>query len=202
MSALQRAHEVRRHRKLTPRMVLETARRLFREDGYRATTLERIASELGVTRAAIYHWFPSKEALLCEIHDEAMDLLVERYAAIERSDQPPLRKLSDALRNHVLTVAENLDTIAVFFQDEASLPEEPARRIADRKRDYDHSLRALVTAAQARGEIRADLDPRVVVESLVSMCNWLYHWYDPNGTVTPEQLADQQVEIALRGITA
>ena len=190
----------RRRRNVSRKRILEVARRLFREEGYRGTSLDEVAAELGVTRAAIYHWVPGKESLLCEIHDEAMDLLVMGFSEVQRQELPPVQKLAAALRNHVLLVADNLDTIAVFFQDEASLPEGPARRIADRKSDYDHRMRDLVRAAQEDGSIRRDLDPLVVVESLFGMCNWLYHWYDPQGPIKPQLLADHIVELALSGV--
>ena len=179
---------------------MEVARRLFREEGYRGTSLEQVAAELGVTRAAIYHWVPNKETLLCDIHDAAMDLLVEGFQEVERRELPPVEKLTAAFRNHVLIVADNLDTIAVFFQDEASLPQDKTRRIAERKRSYDHQLRDLVVAAQEAGSLRRDVDARVAVESLLGMCNWLYHWYEPAGRVEPEALADQIIDIALNGL--
>jgi AcrR family transcriptional regulator len=190
----------RRHRLITRPQIVDTARRMFREEGYRGTTLEMVAAELGVTRAALYHWVENKETLLCEIHDDALDRLVERFQEIQEADLPPGEKLAEAIRNHLLTVADNLDAIAVFFQDEASLPEEPAQRIAKRKREYDHALEALVRAAQADGSIRADLDPRVTVEMLFGMCNCLYHWYDAAGRIRPHQLADQVLEMVFSGL--
>src|SRR5207302_1812501 len=54
----------RRHRLITRPMIVDTARRLFREEGYRGTTLEMVATELGVTRAALYHWVENQESLL------------------------------------------------------------------------------------------------------------------------------------------
>jgi TetR/AcrR family transcriptional regulator, cholesterol catabolism regulator len=200
VAASSTATAPRRRRNVSRKRILEVARHLFREEGYRGTSLDQVAAELGVTRAAIYHWVPGKEALLCEIHDEAMDLLVMGFRDVQRQSLPPVQKLAAALRNHVLVVADNLDTIAVFFQDEASLPTGPARRIADRKRDYDHRMRDLVRAAQEDGAIRPELDPLVVVESLLGMCNWLYHWYDPQGPIKPQRLADHIVEIALAGV--
>jgi AcrR family transcriptional regulator len=190
----------RRHRLITRPQIVDTARRMFREEGYRGTTLEMVAAELGVTRAALYHWVANKETLLCEIHDEALDRLVERFQEIQEADLPPGDKVAEAIRNHLMIVAENLDAIAVFFQDEASLPEEPARRIAKRKREYDHALETLVRAAQADGSVRADLDPRVTVEMLFGMCNSLYHWYDPTGRIRPKELADQVLEMVFSGL--
>lgn len=183
-------------------MILDVARRLFSEEGYEGTTLEMVASELGVTRPALYHWLPSKESLLCDIHEEGVDLLVERLSRIMKSDAPPLEKLANAIRSHVSVVTENLQTIAVFFQEEASLPAEAAARIASRKRRYDRSLIDLMKAAQLEGSIRNDLNPRIAVELILGMCNWLYHWYEPRGRVRPEQLADQIMAIAFDGLRA
>jgi AcrR family transcriptional regulator len=190
----------RRHRLITRPMIVDTARRLFREQGYPGTTLEMVATELGVTRAALYHWVANKETLLCEIHDEALDRLLERFSKIQAAELAPGDKLAEALKNHLLTVADNLDAIAVFFQDEASLPAGPARRIAQRKRDYDHALEVLVRGAQADGSVRADLDARVTVEMLFGMCNSLYHWYDPHGRIRPQALADQVLEMVFSGL--
>jgi TetR/AcrR family transcriptional regulator, cholesterol catabolism regulator len=191
---------VRGRRTISRQKIVETARRLFREEGYRGTTLDKVAAELGVTRAALYYWVRSKEALLCEIHEEALDLLVMNFRSVEMQDMPPADKLRHAIRNHVLVVATNLEAVAVFFQDEAALPEALARRIADRKRDYDHRIQGLVKAAQQEGTIRSDVEPLVVVMSLMGMCNWLYHWYRPGGRVKPEKLADEVVKIAMEGL--
>ena len=126
MAANESGTPSRRRHNVSRKRILEVSRRLFRQEGYRGTSLDQVAAELGVTRAAIYHWVPGKEALLCEIHDEAMDLLVMGFRDVQRQNLPPVHKLAAALRNHVLVVADNLDTIAVFFQDEASLPSGPA----------------------------------------------------------------------------
>src|SRR4030088_3175377 len=105
----------RRHRLITRPMIVDTARRLFREQGYPGTTLEMVAAELGVTRAALYHWVANKETLLCEIHDEALDRLLERFSEIQGAALAPGEKLAEGIRNHLLTVAGNLDGVALLF---------------------------------------------------------------------------------------
>lgn len=198
--ASQGAETQRRRRNISRQKIVETARGLFREDGYRGTTLDHVAAELGVTRAALYHWVPSKEALLCEIHDEAMDLLLMAFREVDRQDLPPLEKLAGALRNHVLLASSHLDTIAILYQEEASLPEGRARSNADRKRAYDRRLQEIVKDAQEDGTIRPELDPRVVVNCLMGMCNSLYQWYNPSGRIKPERLAEQIVDLAMGGL--
>src|SRR3546814_7450594 len=87
--------------------VLRTAARVFSDLGFRQATLEDVARELGMTRAALYHYSPRKDALLTECGDIARQELMEalghsrgeadgrariaaffrRYAAIVRSEK-------------------------------------------------------------------------------------------------------------------
>lgn len=188
-------------RRISKSEIVETARRLFRAQGYRGTTLDQVAAELGVTRAALYHWLPSKESVLCEIHEQVMDVLLEKLETILAVDADEVERLKAVLRAHVVIVAGNLDAITVFFQDEASLPEGPAERIGVKKRHYDHAVEALVKAAQETGAIRADLDAKLIVKSLMGMCNWLYQWFDPSGPATADDVADHVILMALDGLT-
>jgi AcrR family transcriptional regulator len=50
----------------TRQQILETAQRLFAEIGYDATSLQMIADELGLTKAAVYYYFPAKTDILNE----------------------------------------------------------------------------------------------------------------------------------------
>jgi AcrR family transcriptional regulator len=48
----------------TRQQILETAQRLFRDLGYDATSLQMIADEMGLTKAAVYYYFPAKSDIL------------------------------------------------------------------------------------------------------------------------------------------
>jgi AcrR family transcriptional regulator len=188
-------------RRISRELIVDTARRLFRAQGYHGTTLDQVAAELGVTRAALYFWVPSKQAVLCEIHEAVMDDLLASLENIASRDGDEVTRLEQALHNHVVAVANNLDAITVFFQDEASLPADRARRIAEKKRHYDHILERLVEQGQKKGDIRSDLTAKLVVNSLMGMCNWLYQWYNPDGPASADEVARHVVTIAIDGLT-
>lgn len=187
-------------RKISLEQILEVARRHFRDDGYENTTLDAIASELGVTRAALYYWVRSKEALLCEIHEATLDMFTERFEQIRTANTDETAVLAEVLRTHAMVVIENLAAVTSFFQDQRSLPEPKAQRIAKKKASYDHALEQVVRAAQTAGTVRADIDAKLMVRSIVGMGNWLTQWYDPGGDLSPAAVADQIVAISLRGV--
>jgi AcrR family transcriptional regulator len=62
----------------TRQQILETAQRLFAEIGYDATSLQMIADELGLTKAAVYYYFQAKSDLL----DEAMRPGIQRLGVL------------------------------------------------------------------------------------------------------------------------
>ena len=75
---------------------------LFARRGYHATSMRTLAAAARVQPAAIYHWYPNKEAILVGLQDDFMDRLTERVvAAIARQDRPALR-LAAAVREHVV----------------------------------------------------------------------------------------------------
>ena len=75
---------------------------LFAGRGYHATSMRALASAAQVQPAAIYHWYPNKEAILVHLQDQFMEQLTARVlAAIEPQDHPALR-LAAVVREHVV----------------------------------------------------------------------------------------------------
>lgn len=79
-------------------VVLDTAERLFYEEGFHATGIDRVVAEAGVARMTLYNHFPSKEALIKAVlarrHERYLDEL--RRAVEARGDAPALAALVEA----------------------------------------------------------------------------------------------------------
>ena len=68
------------------------------------------------------------------------------------------------------------------------------------KRQYVSMLRGLIDAIDpANGN---HPDPRVSAYALFGMMNWIYTWYDPNGPVTPDDLARHLTQVFLYGVAS
>lgn len=65
--------------------MLHGAARIFARDGYDRASMNQLATELGVSKALLYHYYTSKEALLFDIIETHLQELVE---AVEEADQP------------------------------------------------------------------------------------------------------------------
>lgn len=88
-------------------VVLDTAERLFYEEGFHATGIDRVVAEAGVARMTLYNHFPSKEALieavLARRHERYLGAL--RHAVAGRGDAPALAALVEAHCEWLRTVS-------------------------------------------------------------------------------------------------
>ena len=176
--------------------VLVVAARLFRERGYRATGLDQIADELGVTRAALYYYFDTKQELLDAICGRSMD-------AVESALQE-VQAVSDAaerLRAFGRAFARNTATDAarVFFRDGKELSAEFRQRQRDRAHRVTRGAEEIIESGIASGRFRP-LDAQVAAPALLAMLNSLPDWVRPARHGALEDVTEQTLDVFLHGI--
>ncbi len=168
--------------------ILRSAADLFREKGYRASTLDDIAARLGMSKATLYTYFRAKEEMLAAISRETIESFTRELGLVLRSSLPPEEKLRRVVRQHVRFVIANRSFLTVFFSEEASLPPRFARQLAAQKDRYDKGVESIVLEGIRRGVFR-EMPPRLVVFGLLGMLNWLYKWYNPSGRWGAEEVS-------------
>lgn len=173
----------------------------FARLGYHATSMRAIAAAAGIQPAAIYHWYPSKEALLVHLQDDFMDRLTEKLEAAMSAQERPALKLAAAVREHV--VFHGLNTRAAFVTDSeirALRPEAKKRLIAQRDAYQDIFIGA-TEAGVADGSLRVS-HPRIAMYSTLLACTGVALWFDPDGPLTLDEVASLQVELVLSSLGA
>jgi AcrR family transcriptional regulator len=168
--------------------ILRTAADLFRERGYRATTLDNIAGRLGMSKASLYKYFRAKEEMLAAISRETIETFIRELTLVLDSDLPPEEKLRRVVREHVRFVIGNRSFLTVFFSEEANLPPRFARALAAQKNRYDKGVESIVEDGIRRGVFR-EMSPRLVVFAVLGMVNWVYKWYNPAGRWGADEIA-------------
>src|SRR5206468_7646310 len=77
----------------TKHRILSTAFRLFHEQGYNATSVATILREAEVNSGSLYHFFPSKESLLCGVLEFALGELRPRVMANVENLGDPIERI-------------------------------------------------------------------------------------------------------------
>jgi AcrR family transcriptional regulator len=182
--------------------VLRRAIELFIRQGYDATSIGELARELGVTKSAIYHHVPSKEALLAAALDEALDGLTAAIddAVAAGPDVSAYERLRSAVHQSVEILAEHLPAVTLLLRVRGNSEVELAA--LERRRLIDDKLAGLVRAAVDEGSLRADIPPELISRLLFGTVNSLVEWYRPDGPVSVPELASSVVELAFDGLRA
>jgi AcrR family transcriptional regulator len=179
--------------------ILGTAADLFRERGYRATTLEDIAARLRMSKASLYRYFRAKEEMLAAISRSTIETFSRELALVLASDMAPEDKLRRVVQDHVRFVIAHRSFLTVFFSEEANLPPRLARALAAQKDRYDKGVESIVREGARRGVFR-DVPPRLVVFGLLGMLNWLYKWYDPRGRWGADEISTAFLSLLENGL--
>ena len=179
--------------------VIDTAARLFSNNGFSATSVREVADGARMTKAGLYYHFPDKEDLLYRICEHSIAAVLEGAYRVLADQADPKARLSGILRFHLGYFFENPHFLTVLNREHKALSPEPRARIFAFEREYLDLIRDTIRDGSAAGVFRA-IDPTVAAFTVLTTINNLYDWYDPEGRVAPEALVDQIETILLEGL--
>jgi AcrR family transcriptional regulator len=164
----RRGRPVEQDSQQTRATILVTAQRLFGESGYQGVSMERLATEAGLTVRAVYHYFPSKRALFRAATDEAMQRFGDEIVArvfVHDSLRDRVKGFIDVYRAIYQTAPHELAFIGMVLVDAISNDLSAGARAASTSADLQDASVAvrllnetLVDQAMARGEVHPDVD--------------------------------------------
>ncbi|HTW30673.1 MAG TPA: TetR/AcrR family transcriptional regulator [Candidatus Sulfotelmatobacter sp.] len=183
--------------------ILRTAARLFQQRGYDATSMNDVAAALKLSKGGLYHHFASKDDILFEIMDHAMEITQQRVIAPVRGIADPEQRLRELIRLHIEVVLSPRDReITVMLHENHPLPPALRKRINLRKKEYIHFVENLMAEVQRARRSKGSVSPRAAAFALLGMINWIYQWYKPEGNLQSQNLVPQFTEMVFGGILA
>src|SRR3984885_6284840 len=183
--------------------ILRTAARLFQQRGYDATSMNDVAAALKLSKGGLYHHFQSKDEILFEIMDHAMEITQDRVLNPVRGIADPEERLRALIRLHIEVVLSPRDReITVMLHENHPLPPSLRKRINARKKDYIHFLENLMAEVQRARRAKGGVRPRAEAFALLGMINWIYQWYKPEGDLQTNNLIPQFTDLVFGGILA
>jgi AcrR family transcriptional regulator len=187
-------------RELMTETLLERAAQLFAERGFDRTSLQDIATAMGLSRPALYHYIDSKQDLLGRLVTELGDAAradEERLRA--RDDLSPEERLHEWVRLMTLRVTQRPHRFRLLVMAEASLSPPVMEAHARLKRRMLNLATEIVREVARSGRMRP-LDPRIVGLGIIGMTNWLAWWFSPEGELSGEAIAEQFAQVVMNGL--
>jgi AcrR family transcriptional regulator len=183
--------------------IYRAAAQIICEKGYDATSMNDIAEAVGITKPGLYHHISGKRNLLFAIMNFGMDELEEQVIAPARAISDPETRLRSIIRSHVHLITsrstpQGTNPVTIVVDEVAGLTPAHRRKINQRKRDYVDLIRDTLQELRSKGKLR-EIDPTAAAFSLLGMILWLSRWYNPEGRLTPDQVCQEVISIALGG---
>jgi AcrR family transcriptional regulator len=182
-------------------LILDVAADVFYEKGYAAATIQDIANRAGLLKGSLYHYISSKEELLLAVMGDFHEAIIEIGDRVVAESPDAISALRRLIHEHVRYNADHRVRGGVCYNEYRSLsPDNWPRFVAIRDR-YEEMLRGLILRAQADGDLRPDVDPKMATFALLGSVNSVHHWYRENGPQTSDEVGAHYAAIFVDGLS-
>jgi TetR/AcrR family transcriptional regulator, cholesterol catabolism regulator len=179
--------------------IIQEAAKLFDRDGYRAATLDDLAAAVGLAKPTLYHYFPTKDAILYAIHDEFQAEITRRKAIRDAKSGTAAEQLAYLITDIVELTDEMPRHTSIFLELERELTPKQRSRVLKRRKAFTDEVKAMVAEGIEAGEF-VQADPSMLAMAMLGMASWTYKWFRPNGRYTSTEIAQQFVKFITDGI--
>lgn len=180
--------------------IVNVSLRLFREKGYRATSLKEIISAANCSTGGFYHHFASKDDLLFLIHDKFITDGLERCQAIHDRPESATARLTEVMIDIVRNVSRWRDHVTVFFEERRFLSSEKFVIVLQKRDAYDKLVKDIIEEGIRNGEFDAGPSAGIIAFGIYGMVHWTYQWMRPDGSLSAQQIGEAFAKIAMHGL--
>jgi AcrR family transcriptional regulator len=177
--------------------ILAAAVAVMAEHGYHGTTVREIAIRAGVSPAALYHHFASKQQVLATIMERGIEALLQRTrTALDAAGEDPVDRLRALVEVQVLFHLEDQRGTLLGTSELRAL-EEPVRSTHRAKRLQQQRLFDAVVADGVAHGVFTTSQPEEAARAIVVMCTGVAGWFSAGGRLSRAQVVSRYQRLAL-----
>lgn len=186
--------------------IIGAARTLFYRQGFGDTSMAAIAAELDISAPALYWHFSSKQELCFVAVLTELERFVEPLT--EPSAEPTASaELAAFVSTYVilkLRQSEALKTpgaAGVYSQLREALTSPQQKSLDKLQRQVVDQLRGILRKGSSSGEFQI-VDLTVTTFAIISLCEYVFSWFDPSGPLSAAAVGEEYEELALKMVRA
>jgi AcrR family transcriptional regulator len=184
--------------------LIRVAANLFKDRGYRSTSLNDVAQVAGLDRATVYYYVGSKEELFREAVQGLLDDNVTRAEQLVRAKLPAREKLEKIIELLVFSYDKNYPYAQVYIQQDmqkvADASTSWAKEMSLQTHRFEKAVLSIIQEGVKSGAFRADVPVDLIANTVFGVVNWTHRWYKPGGKHTPQAVADAFCKLVLGGL--
>lgn len=184
--------------------LIRVAANLFKDRGYRSTSLNDVAQVAGLDRATVYYYVGSKEELFREAVQGLLDDNVTRAEQLVRAKLAPREKLEKIIELLVLSYDKNYPYAQVYIQQDmqkvADASTSWAKEMSLQTHRFEKAVLSIIQEGTKSGAFRADVPVDLIANTVFGVVNWTHRWYKPGGKHTPQAVAEAFCKLVMEGL--
>jgi AcrR family transcriptional regulator len=184
---------------MTRNEILDAAAQIFSQKGYHGTSMQDIAVAVNLQKASLYHHVSSKQEILFDLLNRALDILIERVSNAIEGSVSPEDKLRLAMRAYLETLADYQSLAAILLLEHRSLePGYQARHFPRRDR-FEQVWRDLIQEGKEAGVFNCS-DASLSARALLGVMNWTITWFRKDGPLSATEISSQFTDLFIHGL--
>lgn len=180
--------------------ILASAARLFRRQGFAATTVRQIAESCDLLPGSLHYRYRTKDEILLDMMRLGIEKTIRAGIEATRNVQDPFEKVRVALGAHLRMLVSGDDMVYVLLFEWRSLRGKARQEMIAERDRYERYWDDMLGALAKEGLVRADVDLRLVRLFGLGALNWAATWYSEGGTHSLESIGNSLWDIITRGI--
>jgi AcrR family transcriptional regulator len=189
-------HELRRDQ------ILDVAAQCFADQSYPAASMNDIAAACGASKARLYHYYESKEAILFDLLDRYTQRLLaiigQAEATAQRRGLDERAALHELIRAFLEEYEHSATRHIALLNDTKFLGEIQRELILDRQRDVVSAVTRFLGRAYPRRFTAHNQTALTMM--LFGMINWTFTWLRPGGPMSYPAFAEEVIAMLERGL--
>ena len=180
--------------------ILKAAAKVFAEQGFDRASMSKLAAECGISKANIYHYYDSKDALLFDLLDNYLSTLRDRVCGVDAVGLPPEEALRRTVLEILLAYQGADDEHRVQSAGIAVLPADQQQVLRAYQRDMVRQMSSIL-ARLAPAHLKNDASRlRAATMSVFGMLNWFYMWNPGADEAARRDYAALVSDMVLKGL--
>ncbi|KII16052.1 TetR/AcrR family transcriptional regulator [Phaeobacter sp. S60] len=180
--------------------ILKSAAKVFAEQGFDRASMTQLARECGISKANIYHYYDSKDAVLFGVLDTYLSDLRDRVCGVDVSALSPDQRLRRIVSEILLAYQGADHEHQVQISAMGALPEEQQKLLRAYQRELVHLVSDALAGVAADGIAKDPAKLRAATMSVFGMLNWYYMWNSGAGSEAREDYAQMVADLTMNGI--
>lgn len=171
-------------------LVLSSAARLFREQGYDRTTVKEIAEACDLLPGSLHYRYQAKEDILVDLMRLGLEHASAAVSDAVAGATDPVEQLRRGINSHLQMVVSGSDMVYVLLFEWRSLRGEAREEMIKLRDRYEALWGAMLKSLSEKGVIREDVDLDLLRLIGLGAINWVATWFRGDGRYSLEEIGD------------